>query len=408
MRRKNNTLVFEIAGDDENENAAQTPRDENDFEDKVSGDDASMLSEYSTLTAGPELSDELDPTEFDAIGALSDSFAAAEAGGDLSLDASSPLLDEADNQQPERVRESRTIPVEDVDALWSFRELELNSRVLVFLSQHKIPIHFFNYYGFYSGSYYPREHLQAGFLLVRQVKHYSSPKRRLEIARELIAAALHNILRNLRYYANRGADLTAETEAVQEEVSRLAFVRAIDELMGCEGRARAAYYRGFTKILKIDADDFSKRVKRPPDNKINALISFTNGLVYSAVLTQIYRSQLDPTISFLHEPGFRRFSLALDLAEVFKPILADKLIFRLLNNRQLDERHFARDLNCCYLKESGRKIVLKEWDARLNQTIEHRKLKRKVSYERLIRLECYKLVRHLTEAEPYKGFRAWW
>jgi CRISPR-associated protein Cas1 len=125
-------------------------------------------------------------------------------------------------------------------------------------------------------------------------------------------------------------------------------------------------------------------------------------------LTQIYRSQLDPTISFLHEPGFRRFSLALDLAEVFKPILADRLVFRLFNNGQLSEKHFAQDLNCCYLKESGRKTVLKEWDARLNTTIEHRRLKRKVSYERLMRLECYKLVKHLTEVEEYKGFRAWW
>lgn len=310
-------------------------------------------------------------------------------------------------QSPVRVKERRVIPVEDVDAIWSFRELELNSKVLNFLAQKKIPIHFFNYYGFYTGSFYPREYLQAGFLLVKQVKHYSSNLKRLRIAKELIGAALHNILRNLRYRDSRGIDLLKETEAVQTEVLRLENVKEINELMGCEGRARAAYYQAFGKIIKRDVE-FKKRVRRPPDNMVNALISFTNGLVYSSVLTQIYRSQLDPTISFLHEPGFRRFSLALDLAEVFKPILADRLVFRLFNNGQLSEKHFAQDLNCCYLKESGRKTVLKEWDARLNTTIEHRRLKRKVSYERLIRLECYKLVKHLTEVEEYKGFRAWW
>lgn len=84
------------------------------------------------------------------------------------------------------------------------------------------------------------------------------------------------------------------------------------------------------------------------------------------------------------------------------------MIFKLLNNRQLGERDFAQDLNCCYLNERGRKTVLKEWDARLQTTIEHRRLKRKVSYERLMRLECYKLVKHLTNVEPYTGFRAWW
>src|SRR5437868_5923885 len=113
--------------------------------------------------------------------------------------------------------------------------------------------------------------------------------------------------------------------------------------MACEGRARAAYYQSFAGILRNDSE-FTRRVRRPPDNIVNALISFTNGLVYSAALTQIYRSQLDPTISFLHEPGARRFSLALDLAEVFKPILADRLLFKLLNNRQLRSEEHTSEL----------------------------------------------------------------
>lgn len=312
-----------------------------------------------------------------------------------------------DLAQPVRVRERRTIPVEDVDALWVFGELDLNARLLVFLARHRVPIHFFNYYGFYAGTFYPREYLLAGSLIVNQVRHYSNRRLRLQIARELIAAALHNIMRNLRYYGTRGVDLQEPTERVQDEMLRLDSVKDISELMGCEGRARAAYYRGFSNILRTDVQ-FNRRVRRPPDNQVNALISFTNGLVYSAALTQIYRTQLNPTVSFLHEPGTRRFSLALDLAEVFKPILADRLIFKLLNNRQLGGRDFAQDLNCCYLREAGRKVVLREWDARLQTTIEHRRLRRKVSYERLMRLECYKLVKHLTNVEPYLGFKAWW
>jgi CRISPR-associated protein Cas1 len=338
--------------------------------------------------------------------------------GDLALEPEAVSNDETLFEQevaeprtaedaPARVAERRIIPIEDVDALWAFGELELNARLLNFLAQHKVPVHFFNYYGFYSGSFYPREYLNAGFVLVKQVRHYSNRRLRLVIAREFINAALHNILRNLRYYGTRGVDLQAETEGVQEELLRLDAARDINELMGCEGRARSRYYKGFSKILR-EREEFTNRVKRPPNNPVNALISFTNGLVYAATLTQLYRTQLNPTISFLHEPGARRFSLALDLAEVFKPILADRLLFKLVNNRQINERDFSQDLNCCYLKESGRKVVLKEWDARLQTTIEHRRLNRKVSYERLIRLECYKLVKHLTNAEPYVAFRAWW
>ncbi|MCD9189179.1 MAG: type I-B CRISPR-associated endonuclease Cas1b [Pyrinomonadaceae bacterium] len=385
LRRKDNTLQFELSGKNE--------------DDK---------------TAGNSVEGELDRDFIEAISATIGQNIGEDFLGDLNLetqvdDQVKAFGNESDTETktPVKVKEKRTIPVEDVDSIWSFRELELNSRVLNFLAQKKIPVHFFNYYGFYSGSFYPREYLQAGFLLVKQVKHYSSNLKRLKIAKELIGAALHNILRNLRYRDSRGAELMKETEVVQTEVLRLEAVKTINELMACEGRARAAYYHAFEKIIKRDVE-FKKRVRRPPDNMVNALISFTNGLVYSSVLTQIYRSQLDPTISFLHEPGFRRFSLALDIAEIFKPVLADRLIFRLFNNGQLSEKHFAQDLNCCYLKESGRKIVLKEWDARLQTTIEHRRLKRKVSYERLIRLECYKIVKHLTEVEEYKGFRAWW
>ena len=384
LRRKDNTLSFIPAPDED----AATP----DATLAVA-DEESETASIGTI-ADLEMGDLM--LEPDGI-----------ADDELTPEDIAVLELEAENDAPIKVGERRTIPVEDVDAIWVFRELDLNGRVLVFLGQKKIPVHFFNYYGFYSGSFYPREYLQAGYLTVRQVRHYANKRLRLKIAREFISAAMHNILRNLRYYGTRGIELQTETETVQTELLRLEAVKAIPELMGCEGRARAAYYKGFNKILR-ERFDFTKRTRRPPDNMVNAMISYCNGLVYSACLSQLYRSQLDPTISFLHEPGVRRFSLALDLAEVFKPLLADRLIFKLLNNRMLSDRDFDQDLNCCYLKESGRKTVLKEWDARLQTTIDHRRLKRKVSYERLIRLECYKLVKHLMNDEPYSGFRAWW
>jgi CRISPR-associated protein Cas1 len=389
LRRKDNTLSFEPAAEGQPDGETHTGE----------GEEGSDAEEASA-------DEEIGAVACDGMGELAWEPEGAGDVGELTAEVERAVTSE-ENERPVSVRERRTIPVEDVDALWVFGELDLNARVLVFLARHRVPVHFFNYYGFYAGTFYPREYLHAGYLVVRQVRHYLNRRLRLQIAREFIGAALHNILRNLRYYAGRGIELQGPTEAVQAEVLRLDGVKTVEELMGCEGRARAAYYRGFQGILR-NGEEFSKRTRRPPDNQVNALISFTNGLVYSAALTQIYRTQLDPTVSFLHEPGARRFSLALDLAEVFKPILADRMIFKLLNNRQLSERDFAQDLNCCYLKESGRKVVLKEWDARLQTTIEHRRLRRKVSYERLVRLECYKLVKHLTNVEPYAGFRAWW
>lgn len=385
LRRKDKTLAFEPSAEKEIEEAAENG--------------AATEEAENALLPPMELSESLlDLADGDVL-------------GDLSFDSPAEQFaikeDESESEKPVRVTERRTIPVEDVDALWVFGELDVNSRALIFLSQNKIPVHFFNYYGFYAGTFYPREYLQAGFVLTRQVRHYSNKRLRVLIAKQFIDAGLHNIMRNLRYYGSRGANVMAQTETLQSEIFRLASVKRIDELMGLEGRARTAYYSAFSEILK-DSDDFTKRVRRPPNNMVNALMSFANGLTYTAVLTQIYRSQLDPTISFLHEPGYRRFSLALDLAEIFKPVLADRLLFKMLNTKQLTAKDFAQDLNCCYLKESGRKKVLQVWNDRLQTTIEHRRLKRKVSYERLIRLECYKLVKHLVNDEPYKGFKAWW
>ncbi|MFQ5793561.1 MAG: type I-B CRISPR-associated endonuclease Cas1b [Candidatus Bipolaricaulia bacterium] len=303
----------------------------------------------------------------------------------------------------------RPIPVEDVDAFYIFGEVTLNTKLLDFLAQKHIPVHFFNYYDYYSGSYYPREYLNSGFLLVQQVSHYTDLERRMVLARETVNSACHNLLRNLKYYKNRveAPELGQIIEAIEAEQEALTAAADPLSLMAIEGRIRERYYRSFNFILNLD-EPFVKRVKRPPDNVINTLISFGNSLLYATTLSEIYRTQLNPTVSFLHEPGERRFSLSLDISEIFKPLIVDRVIFKLVNNRMLKEKHFERDLNYCYLKEEGRDIFLRQYDERLNQTIQHRQLRKHVSYQRLIRLECYKLIKHLSGTEDYQGFKMWW
>lgn len=301
----------------------------------------------------------------------------------------------------------KPIPVEDIYALYLFGEIDLNTKLLNFLSQHKITIHVFNYYGFYSGSYYPREYLLSGFLLVRQVEYYKNDKKRMSIAREFIQSASHNILKNLLYYRKNGKDVDKWISEIEKLKELIDSAVSREELMGIEGNIRQNYYQSFNEILKGDFK-FEKRVKQPPDNMINCLISFGNSLVYTTCLSEIYHTQLNPTISFLHEPGDRRFSLSLDMAEIFKPILSDRTIFKLVNNQMLKEEHFDEELNSCYLNEKGRKIFLTDYEERLKTTIRHRTLDKDVSYQRLIRLECYKLAKHIMGEEEYESFKIWW
>ena len=303
--------------------------------------------------------------------------------------------------------QKRVIPVDDVDSMYVFSEMTFNTRFFNWLSQKRIPLHMFNWHGFYTGSWYPKEYLNSGFLLVHQVQYYQRKPRRLALARAIIDAASFNMAKNLKYYNSRGVGAADALQRIETYREQLTAVSEIDELMGVEGNIRQAYYSAFPQILK-DKFDFEKRVKNPPDNAVNALISFGNAMVYTACLSEIYRTQLSPLISFLHEPGQRRFSLALDLAEIFKPLFADRIIFRLLNQNMISHGDFDRHLNYCHLKPKGRKVFVQAFEEKMKSTFKHRTIKRHVSYRRLIRLECYKLIKHITGAEDYKGFRAWW
>jgi CRISP-associated protein Cas1 len=314
----------------------------------------------------------------------------------------------------------RVIPINNIDSFFVFGEVNFNTKFLNFLTKHRIPMHLFNYYGFYSGSYYPREHLLSGYLIVHQVKHYSTLKKRLEIAREFIYAAAANIVRNLKYYTADSRQGALEKDSIEFLLSNIAQIESlsatisnasdIPALMGVEGNIRKVYYQTWQYLLRSadPAFSFRERVKRPPDNAVNALVSFGNSLMYSACLTEIYRTQLNPTVSFLHEPSERRFSLALDMAEIFKPMFIDRIIFKLVNTREIQAKHFTNALNFCHLNDAGRKIVVKEFEERMRTTIKHRGLGRDVSYRRLIRLECYKLIKHLIGEESYHAFRSWW
>ncbi|MBZ4682273.1 type I-B CRISPR-associated endonuclease Cas1b [Thermodesulfobacterium sp.] len=299
--------------------------------------------------------------------------------------------------------EKKAIPIEDVDTIHVFGEVDLNSKVLNFLCQHGKTVHFYNYYGFYSGSLMPRERNVSGHLLVKQVEHYLDSERRFYLAFSFVEGAIFHMLRNLREYKNT----EGFQEKIKKELTNAIESKTISELMGCEGRARDVYYEAFNTILKSDFS-IEKREKRPPTNPVNALISFANSMIYTTVLNEIYHTQLNPTISYLHEPGHRRYSLSLDIAEIFKPLIADPIIFKLINNNMLRLDDFEEDVNYCYLNDSGRKKFIKEFDQKLTTTIKHRKMKRKVSYRSLIRIECYKLIKHLIGDEVYKPFKAWW
>lgn len=301
--------------------------------------------------------------------------------------------------------ERRSIPIEKIYTIFAYGRLSFSSGVVSLLAKQGVLIHFFNYYGWYEGSFYPKKKLVSGDLLLRQAGHYLDGVKRVVLAKKFVQGSMKNMIRVLRDYSSTQA--ARAIAQIERELSFLQGCTTIPSVMGREGHCRDSYYNALDSILP-EGFRIETREKRPPSNRGNCLISFGNSLLYPTVLSEIYNTQLDPTISFLHEPHVRRFSLALDVAEIFKPMIGDRVLLKLANKRMLDDECFQEDVGEVYLSEKGRRIFLEQYNSKLNATIHHRGLGRNVSYQRLIRLELYKIEKHLIGLSEYRPIVAWW
>lgn len=309
------------------------------------------------------------------------------------------------------------IPVEALDSIYVLGEVDINTKLVTFLSQASIPVFFFDYYGNFTAVLSPREDMLGGRTRLAQARLCLSPERRLAVAKAFVRSGAFHMGRNVKYAMNRRSDIKESdmSDRLEEMKGLEATVEAaesVEDLMGAEGAIRKHYYECWSAILGGHGNDFTfnGRTRRPPGNEVNALLSFLNTLCYSLALKQLRHTALDPTLSFLHAPGSRRYSLALDIAEIYKPLYVDRLLFSLVRKRTVQQKHFERALNGVYLSESGRRVVVEKWDEMLRRTVKHRRLNKSVSYDRLVRYECYALVRHVLspDDEAYTGFRAWW
>lgn len=298
----------------------------------------------------------------------------------------------------ENAQGKKPLAIEGIYDIYVYGKITITSQALHFLAQKGVAVHFFNHYGYYDGSFYPRESLNSGDLLIKQAKHYLDREKRLKLAKLFVVGGAKNMEKNLKKWGMKASfnELLNELEAVEK----------ISEVMNVEARIRQEYYALWDETLP---EDFKivKRTRRPPQNEMNALISFLNSRIYATIVSELYNTQLSPIISYLHEPGERRFSLALDLSEIFKPMIADRVANRLVKQGIIKKGHFRDDLNGVLLNDEGKKIVLKAINGEMRKSVRHPRLKKNITKQRLIRLEAYKLIKHLVGTQEYNPLVAW-
>lgn len=179
---------------------------------------------------------------------------------------------------------------------------------------------------------------------------------------------------------------------------------SIESLRGYEGIIAKNYFSCFNIIFK--KFNFEERNRQPPQDEINCLLSFGNIILYNTVKNIIYNTGLDLSLGFMHEIGNGKFALALDIAEIFRQPIIDSIIFDLVNNNQLNEKHFNKKEKFCFLNNYGKYLFLRKYKAKLDRTFLYRKIQEYRSYKESIRIDLYKLIKYLFgETDEFEGFR---
>ncbi len=291
------------------------------------------------------------------------------------------------------------IPVEKIKTMLIFSKVTFSSGSLTLFSKKKIPVHIFNKYGNYQSTFYPIKQRPGNFL-IKQVLNYLNYENRMFLAKNFVNASGKNMLSNLKFYENKGRNVSKYIVKIEKNLSSLNYTKDINELMSLEGKIRILYYNSFNQILP-DEFKFIKRTTNPPQDMLNCLLSFGNSLLYATINNEIYKTMLEPSISFLHEPR-SKFSLVFDISEIFKPLIVDRVIFKIVNKKMIDRECFNFNKNAFFLNNKGREVFLENYDKRLQKVVEigHKK----ISYQNIIRRECYKLVNHILGRKIYEPF----
>ena len=256
------------------------------------------------------------------------------------------------------------------------------------------------------GYYIPTGYDKSAKAVLKQCSIYLDERKRIDLARKFEVAGIHNMRANLRYYQKKRdqKELDQIVQRLTQYIDEIEVAKSVDEMMLVEARARQDYYSAFNFILRQREFRFTKRTRRPPEDALNAMISFGNTLLYNAAYREIIKTSLDVRIGAVHAANRRNYSLNLDFADIFKPIIVDRVIFSLINCMQIKvEEHFEEKEGGIYLNQEGKRLFLEEFEEKMRDVLVVRG--KKFTYRKLLEHEIYAYQRFVMEGSSYRPYK---
>jgi CRISPR-associated protein Cas1 len=299
------------------------------------------------------------------------------------------------------------LPLIKVDQVVLFGNITVTQSALQGLLEQGVDLVFLTSQGRYLGRLQP-ELSKNGILRRAQYAAAQSPERTLEFSKEFVRGKLYNLRAIMQRAAREGAntDLTFPIYQLRATVKRLARARSIDEVRGIEGSGSAIYFQWFEKLIKTEGFSFPGRVRRPPTDPVNALLSFGYVLLQKDLQAVCNIVGFDPYIGYLHADRHGKPSLALDLMEEFRPVLVDSLVLRLINKRMIAQSDFEVTLGQVHrMKKEALKVFLRAYEEKKRTEIKHPSFGYRTTYWRSLELQARVLAKVLlSELDHYVPF----
>ncbi len=297
-------------------------------------------------------------------------------------------------QQEDGSWKKQLVPAQTVEQIVLMGNPQVTGDALVYALELGIPVHYLSHFGKYLGCALPSMS-RNGALRLAQYALHQNVERRLALVKAIVAAKIQN--QHIVVYRRQKQEnpLLSRKKLLKEQAT-------LDEVRGVEGLAAREYFACWPSLLG-DRWVFNGRNRRPPTDPVNSLLSFAYGLLRVQVTAAVHVAGLDPYIGYLHEVSRGQPAMVLDLMEEFRPLVADRLVLSVIQNREIQPEDFTESLGAYRLADDGRKRFLQGFERKMNEEFKHPVFEYRCTYRRAIELQARLLSRHLQEGVPYKA-----